>query len=87
MENDDRRRAEHGIVVTLVDGDDGTSRVVMDDVMSARPIRETSWSFEVFYTHKRYRSADLDDMSLSRDEFAAIGEAIMARLLALNGRA
>ena len=87
MESDDRRRPKYGVVVSLLDEGGGTSRVVMDDVSSGQRIRETSWAFELFYTLKRYPSSTLDDMDLSRDEFAAIGEALMARLLALNGRA
>jgi hypothetical protein len=86
VENDDRKRPLKGVVVTLLDMGDGTSRVIMDDVTSKSPSRETSWEFDLFYTHKRLDSKTIDDMALPDSEYEGIGTALMARLLALNGR-
>jgi len=41
----------------------------------------------VFCTHKDLESAAVDSMQLPSDEYEGLGAAIMARLLALNGRA
>jgi hypothetical protein len=86
MENDDRKRPALGVVVSLLDLGDGTSRVIIDDVRSALPQRQTSWEFDLFYTHKRLDSAQLDAMALPDAEYQGLGEAVLARLLALNGR-
>ena len=52
----------------------------------ALPLRETSWHFDTFYTHKRHDSQQLDRMALTDEEYRVLGVAVMARLLALNGR-
>ena len=61
--------------------------MTLDDVKSDSPRRETQWSFDVFYTHKDLDTAPVDAMHLPDDEYEGLGAAIMARLLALNGRA
>jgi hypothetical protein len=86
MENDDRKRPRKGVVVTLLDMGDGTSRVVMDDVSSEFQSRDTSWKFDYFYTYKSLDSKAIDAMALADVEYQSIGEALMARLLALNSR-
>ncbi len=86
MEGDHGTRAAFAVVVTLVDRGDGTSMIVLDDVKSERPIRETTWNFDAFYTHKRVDSKLLDDMALPTDEFEGLGVSVISRLLALNGR-
>ena len=86
MENDDGKRPRKGVVVTLLNMEDGTSRVIMDDVGSDDQTRDTSWKHECFYTHKRLPSKDISDMALDDGEYQGIGEHLMARLLALNQR-
>lgn len=81
---DSRRRSKFGVVVTLVQLDDGTTRVVLDDVKSATPLRETSWEFDCFYTHKKLDSKALQAMELPDSEYQGLGVALLARLLALN---
>jgi hypothetical protein len=86
LETDDGKRPALGVVVSLLDLGDGTCRVILDDVRSDSPQRETSWHFDLFYTHKRLDSRQLDAMILPEDEYRGLGEAVLARLLALNGR-
>ena len=86
MDADDGTRPRLGVVVTLLDLGDGTSRLIMDDVSSDYLRRETSWKHEWFFTRMKFSSKDMDEMSLSAEDYRAIGESIMARLLALNGR-
>ena len=45
-----------------------------------------AWSFNNFYTWREYNNEDLDQMKLSGREYQMIGESLVARLLALNGR-
>jgi hypothetical protein len=86
MTDDDGKRPQVGVVVTLRDMGGGKTRVILDDVKSDSPCRETQWSFDVFYTHKDLETAAVDSMQLPNDEYEGLGAAIMARLLALNSR-
>jgi hypothetical protein len=83
---DDGKRPSLGVVVSLLDLGDGQSRLIMDDVRSQRPVRETTWNFDVFYTHQLHGNPALDEMALSDDTYRDIGVALVARLLALNKR-
>jgi hypothetical protein len=87
MTNDDGNRAHVGVIVTLRDIGGGKSRVTLDDVKSESAGRETQWSFDFFYTHKDFDTAAIDSMRLPSEEYEGLGAAIMARLLALTGRA
>jgi hypothetical protein len=76
----DRRRAEKGLGVCLVDEGNGQLRLVLDDVA-----REGStWKDFCFYTHKRYPKEKLLELLLSEKELAEIGFALMARLVVLT---
>ena len=85
METDDGIRPTFGVVVSLLQLDDGTTRIILDDVRSAEPRRKTSWQFEYFFTHKRLDSKNLTEMTLPDDEYQGLGVALLAQLLALNG--
>jgi hypothetical protein len=85
MENDDGARPNFGVVVSLLPLDDGTVRIILDDVRSTEPKRKTAWHFDCFYTHKRLNSNEAAAMALPDAEYQGLGEAVMARLLALNG--
>lgn len=85
MTDDDGKRAQVGVVVTLRDIGGGKTRVNLDDVKSNSNSRETQWMFDVFYTHKDLETASVNSMQLGSDEYEGLGAAIMARLLALNG--
>lgn len=86
MTDDDGKRPQVGVVVTLRDMGGGKTRVILDDVKSDSTCRETQWSFDVLYTHKDLETAPVASMQLPNDEYESLGAAIMARLLALNGR-
>ena len=87
MDNDDGRRPRRGVVVTLLDMEDGTSRIIIDDVTAESLSGDTSWKHDRFYTYQRLNSKAIGDMRLTATEYQKMGEALMARLLALNGRA
>ncbi len=67
---DDAVRSENGVV----------------DVKGESCINPVAWSFSSFYTQREYRDEDLDQMKLSDREYQIIGESLVSRLLALNGR-
>jgi hypothetical protein len=84
MEGDTSVRPRFGVVVGLVELDDGTTRIVIDDVRSEFQCRDTKWTFDCFYTHKQLDTKALSDMSLPDSEYEGLGTAILARLVALK---
>ncbi|UOV01711.1 hypothetical protein [Pseudoxanthomonas mexicana] len=87
MEFDDKIRGTKGVVVCLRDMGDGTSRLFFDDVAADKEANPTNWSHDSFYTFSpMFSNSELEDMSLSAQHFEQIGVAVVARLLALNGR-
>jgi hypothetical protein len=88
MDLDDRIRSKNGVVICLRDMGDGTSRLFLDDVHADGERNPLGWSYEYFYTFSpALLNTDLDAMNLPADQFQQIGEAVVARLLAMNGRA
>jgi hypothetical protein len=86
LEPDAGARPKFGVVVSLLELEDGTTRIIIDDVKSGEPRKKTSWAFDCFYTHKRLDSEALGSMGLPDAEYQGLGEAVLARLLALNAR-
>jgi hypothetical protein len=86
-ETNSTHRAKEGIVICLRDLGDGRSRLIFDDVVADDPgCGERVWRHKVFFTHNAYPNDQLDGMELSDQQFQEIGEAIVARLLAINNR-
>jgi hypothetical protein len=74
---DDGRRAALGVCACLVDEENGRIRLVLDDVTRDGP----TWTARTFYTHKRYPKKKLLDLALTDKDLAAIGFAVMVRLV------
>jgi hypothetical protein len=85
-ETDDTIRSHEGVVACLRDNGDGTSKLIFDDVDANSTTNPIQWSFSCFYTWGNYSDSDLNQMKLSPQEYQAIGENLVARLLARNGR-
>ena len=77
-------RPKFGVVVSLLEAEDGATRVVLDDVISSEPKQNTTWRFHSFFTHKRLGPNGLDVMALSDEEYQGLGMWLMARLAASN---
>ena len=87
MEITDKIRSELGLAICLRDMGNGTSRIFMDDVKSTSIQNPTSWQYDCFYTYTpEFENSKIDEMGISDEDFQKIGEVIVARLLALNGR-
>ena len=83
---DNETRPKRGVVVSLLDESNQRSSLIMDDVLSQGPATPTTWMFEAFFTQRIFENGDLDSMTLTDDVYRDIGIAVVARLLALNGR-
>lgn len=85
--HDDEIRSPKGVVISLRKMGDGTSRLIFDDVTGHFETNSISWSFDCFYTSRDYLDEVLDQMKLDDRKYQMIGENLVARLLAVNGRA
>ena len=87
MEYDDKIRSKMGLAVCLRDMGNGNSRIFIDDVKADKEENPINWKHDYFYTFTpELKNEDIDNMKLTDKEFQKIGEAVVARLLALNGR-
>lgn len=87
MDSDDKVRPKEGIVVSMREMENGTSRLFIDDVVSNQESNPKSWSYKMFYTFTpEIENSILDNMELSENQLADIGAAVVARLLAIEGR-
>ena len=88
MEYDDKVRSKFGVTVCLRDMGNGSSRLFFDDVRADGETNPIAWQYNSFYTFTpELQNATIDEMKLSDTEFQQIGVAVVARLLASNGRA
>ena len=83
---DDNIRSKRAVVTCLRDLGNGSSKLIFDDVVSESASNPVMWSFESFYTWREYPSENLDEIKLTAQQYQEIGENLVARLLALNGR-
>lgn len=74
-----------GVVSYLCDHDDGSIRLIMDDVRgsSENPVQ---WDQICLFTHFDFDAQKLNSLQLSQEEYARIGENIILRVLALMNR-
>ncbi len=87
MEYDDKIRSKVGLAVCLRDMGNGTSRLFFDDVTADKKENPINWKHNYFYTvTPELKNSEIEEMKLTEDQFQQIDIAVVARLLALNGR-
>jgi hypothetical protein len=87
MEYDDKIRGKMGLAVCLRDMGKGYSRIFIDDVKADKEENPINWKHDYFFTFTpELKNEEIDNMQLTDKQFQEIGEAVVARLLALNGR-
>jgi hypothetical protein len=77
-------RARKGLAICLRPLENGQLRLIFDDIIADSEQWPQRWRSHVFVTHNDYDAGRLCAMGLSENEFAQIGEAVVACLLALN---
>ena len=82
MEVDDGKRANSGVVCSLLELEDGKYRLVLDDVSNSQETTKGTWRHEVVFTWKEYDKNEIEDYELSEKELAEIGFNLLARLVA-----
>jgi hypothetical protein len=77
------QRAQVGVVACAVQ-DGSTTRLVFDDARSERDEFPQTWLAEAFSSDAQFDSGRFDTARLTERQFAAIGQALVARLGALK---
>lgn len=63
---------------------DGKIRLLLADVESLSESENPDWRHRAFFTSADFDPAALEDLSLTKDQFAEIGENLMIRLITLD---
>ena len=79
-------RGEVGVLVSLGKDSGQTTRLVFDDVSRQSVADATTWDHRALFTVADYSTEQFEQLALSKDDFARIGENVVIRLLALTGR-
>jgi hypothetical protein len=74
-----------GITAYLKNGESETIHLVLDDVEATTSETPIDWKHIVPYTSSAFDAKSLADLSLSKEQYAEIGENLIIRLLALGG--
>lgn len=74
-----------GIAVFLKDQGNGATRLVLNDVEATSESDSPDWKHDMLFTSNDYDDKSLKQLSLSKEQFAEIGENLIIRLLALGG--
>ena len=75
----------NGVVAHILEEDDGNIRLFLDDVKASRGTELPVWEHQGLFTSNDYCSETFISLSLSKEQFAEIGESLVIRLLALEG--
>ena len=76
-------RPTHALLVSLLADATGRQRLLLDDVASAAPPPDTTMFLERFYAIAPRDADRARDLPMSDDDYAALGKAVVERLLAL----
>jgi len=75
-------RLSAGVVCYLQEGPNGHLRLVLDDVASESESQAGPWKRRALFTSKDFEAQAIDSMHISAVELAALGESVLARLVA-----
>ena len=74
-----------GVVAYIQKESDDKLRLILNDVVAASNTDSPDWSHNVLFTSNIYDSESLKQCSLSKEQFAEIGENLRMRLLVIGG--
>lgn len=74
-----------GVAAYISEETDGSIRLIFDDVKSIDDSQTPDWQYQALFTSNSYGAESLKSLSLSKEQFAEIGENLVVRLLALDG--
>lgn len=74
-----------GVVAYIRVTEGGKIKLTLDDVSSEKQ-PPTTWCHEVLFTSNTYDSEAMKSLNLTKEQYADIGENLIIRLLALDGK-
>lgn len=74
-----------GVAAFIKDQANGSVVLVLNDVEAVSSSEEPNWKHVSLFTSSSYNADSLKNLSLSKEQFADIGENLVIRLLALGG--
>ena len=74
-----------GVTAFIKNDPNNEIKLVLNDVISLSETDNPDWKHDVLFTANTYNEKELRDLSLSKEQFAQIGENLIIRLLAVNG--
>ena len=83
---DDGIRGNVGIVISAVERDSGRIRLAFDDVTATSTESPQHWRATSLFTWNEYDPADIENMSLSNEDFQNIGKMMVARIHAFRSQ-
>jgi len=84
MELDDRVRSSTAVGVSLRETAPGTLRISFDDLQQTQAGGLPEWRMRSFYTHFHLSRDQVMGHDLTDEEYARIGQTLMARLVAFQ---
>lgn len=83
MDQDDGKRGERGLLLSLQFLQNGKVRIIFDDVVStAENVESACWKASSFFTHADVPMEKILEFDFSNDELHDFGEMTLARLRA-----
>ena len=76
----------NGVVSYIKNTKKGVTKLYFDNVKSEESSNPETWEYDVFYTVNEYDSHKIEKMELSKEQYAEIGENLILRLLAVDGK-
>lgn len=86
MKQDDRVRSSNGVVACLREVDGNKLRLIFDDVVTNNPHHPVDWKTEMLFTFNDYDKKQMSSLSLTKEDYAMIGENLVIRLLVREGK-
>lgn len=74
-----------GVVTFIKQAEGQDISLVFNDVTATSESDNPNWRHDAQFTFNNYNENELKDMSLSKEQYAEIGENLILRLLAING--
>lgn len=80
---DDGKRGKTAVGVSIRETDTGELRISFDDLKRAEDTKLPNWRMWSFYTHFDLSKDEVLGHALTDEEYARIGQTVLARLAAL----
>ncbi|MBN1007186.1 hypothetical protein [Amphritea pacifica] len=86
MLQDDGIRAKNGVAACLREVEGGKLRLIFDDIQTDAPRHPVDWRTVMLFTFNDYDKGQMSTLNLSKEDYAMIGENLVIRLLAMEGK-